>query len=130
MRISDWSSDVCSSDLVGEAADQQVHLLGAAVPAPEAQALAPVLCGFGFTHAALGYRAVAPFCQALPGRNFPLRPEILFPLFAPATSLSGFGPRFAKLFETLTGGPAVLDLCRHLPSGLIDRRYEIGRAHV
>lgn len=52
-----------------------------------------------------------------------MRPEILFPLFAPATSLSGVGPRFAKLFETLTGGPAVLDLCWHLPSGLIDRRY-------
>jgi ATP-dependent DNA helicase RecG len=52
-----------------------------------------------------------------------LRPEILFPLFAPATSLSGVGPRFAKLFETLTGGPAVIDLCWHLPSGLIDRRY-------
>ena len=52
-----------------------------------------------------------------------MRPEILFPLFAPATSLSGVGPRFAKLFETLTGGTAVLDLCWHLPSGLIDRRY-------
>jgi ATP-dependent DNA helicase RecG len=52
-----------------------------------------------------------------------LRPEILFPLFAPVTSLSGVGPRFAKLFETLTGGPAVLDLCWHLPSGIIDRRY-------
>ena len=52
-----------------------------------------------------------------------MRPEILFPLFAPATSLSGVGPRFAKLFETLTGGTAVLDLCWHLPSGIIDRRY-------
>ncbi|GAB4223721.1 MAG: ATP-dependent DNA helicase RecG [Kiloniellaceae bacterium] len=52
-----------------------------------------------------------------------MRPEILFPLFAPATSLSGVGPRFAKLFETLTGGPAVIDLCWHLPSGIIDRRY-------
>ncbi|MEO3430259.1 ATP-dependent DNA helicase RecG [Pelagibius sp. CAU 1746] len=52
-----------------------------------------------------------------------MRPEILFPLFAPATSLSGVGPRFAKLFESLTGGPAVLDLCWHLPSGIIDRRY-------
>src|SRR3546814_11256094 len=30
---------------------------------------------------------------------------------------------FANLFETRTGGPAVLDLCWHLPSGLIDRRY-------
>ncbi len=52
-----------------------------------------------------------------------MRPEILFPLFAPATSLSGVGPRFAKLFEGLTGGQSVLDLCWHLPSGLIDRRY-------
>ncbi|MEQ8356988.1 MAG: ATP-dependent DNA helicase RecG [Kiloniellaceae bacterium] len=52
-----------------------------------------------------------------------MRPEILFPLFAPATSLSGVGPRFAKLFEGLTGGTAVIDLCWHLPSGLIDRRY-------
>jgi len=59
-----------------------------------------------------------------------LRPEILFPLFAPATSLSGVGPRFAKLFETLTGGPAVLDLCWHLPSGLIDRRYAPPLAEV
>jgi hypothetical protein len=28
-----------------------------------------------------------------------LRPEILFPLFASVTTLSGIGPRFAKLFE-------------------------------
>ena len=59
-----------------------------------------------------------------------MRPEILFPLFAPATSLSGVGPRFAKLFETLTGGPAVIDLCWHLPSGLIDRRYAPPLAEV
>ena len=52
-----------------------------------------------------------------------MRPEILFPLFAPATSLPGVGPRYAKLFETLLGGPAVIELCWHLPSGIIDRRY-------
>ena len=52
-----------------------------------------------------------------------MRPEILFPLFAPATSLPGVGPRYAKLFEGLLGGPAVIDLCWHLPSGIIDRRY-------
>ena len=52
-----------------------------------------------------------------------MRPEILFPLCAPATSLPGVGPRYAKLFEGLVGGPAVLDLCWHLPSGIIDRRY-------
>jgi ATP-dependent DNA helicase RecG len=51
-----------------------------------------------------------------------LRPEILYPLFAPITVLSGVGPRFAKLFEGLAG-PHVVDLCWHLPSGVIDRRY-------
>ncbi len=51
-----------------------------------------------------------------------MRPEILFPLFAPVTSLPGVGPRFAKLFERLTG-PAVVDLLWHLPSDIIDRRF-------
>ena len=51
-----------------------------------------------------------------------MRPEILFRLFAPVTSLPGVGPRFAKLFETLAG-PHVVDLCWHLPTGIIDRRY-------
>ena len=51
-----------------------------------------------------------------------MRPEILFPLFASVTTLPGIGPRFAKLFEGLCG-PHVVDLCWHLPSGLIDRRY-------
>jgi len=51
-----------------------------------------------------------------------LRPEILFPLFAPVTSLPGVGPRSAKLIEALAG-PQVVDLCWHLPSGVIDRRY-------
>jgi ATP-dependent DNA helicase RecG len=52
-----------------------------------------------------------------------LRPEILFPLFAPVTSLKGVGPRFGKLFERLTG-PAVVDLLWHLPNGLIDRTHK------
>ncbi|MFQ5773617.1 MAG: ATP-dependent DNA helicase RecG [Kiloniellaceae bacterium] len=51
-----------------------------------------------------------------------MRPEILFPLFAPVTSLPGVGPRTAKLIERLAG-PHVVDLCWHLPTGLIDRRY-------
>jgi ATP-dependent DNA helicase RecG len=51
-----------------------------------------------------------------------LRPEILYPLFAPVTALPGVGPRFAKLFEALAG-PRTVDLCWHLPSGVIDRRY-------
>ncbi len=51
-----------------------------------------------------------------------MRPEILFSLFAPVASLPGIGPRYAKLVERLAG-PHVVDLCWHLPSGLIDRRY-------
>ena len=51
-----------------------------------------------------------------------MRPEILFPLFAPVTSLPGVGPRSAKPIEVLAG-PQVVDLCWHLPSAVIDRRY-------
>ncbi|MBF0129056.1 MAG: ATP-dependent DNA helicase RecG [Alphaproteobacteria bacterium] len=51
-----------------------------------------------------------------------MRPESLYPLFAPVTSLTGVGPRLAKLFEGLAGAH-VVDLLWHLPSGLIDRRF-------
>ncbi|HEX9620587.1 MAG TPA: ATP-dependent DNA helicase RecG [Polyangiaceae bacterium] len=50
-----------------------------------------------------------------------MRPEILFPLFAPVTALRGIGPRLAPLVER-AAGPLVVDLLWHLPSGLIDRR--------
>ena len=51
-----------------------------------------------------------------------MRPEILFPLYAPVTTLAGVGPRLGKLFERLVG-PAVVDLLWHLPTGIIDRRF-------
>ncbi len=51
-----------------------------------------------------------------------MRPEILFPLFAPVTALPGVGPRFGKLFERLAG-PHIVDLLWHLPNGIIDRRF-------
>ncbi|MBM3601675.1 MAG: ATP-dependent DNA helicase RecG [Alphaproteobacteria bacterium] len=51
-----------------------------------------------------------------------MRPEILFPLFAPVTALPGIGPRLGKLVEKVAG-PAVVDLLWHLPAALIDRRY-------
>ncbi|MCE9649268.1 MAG: ATP-dependent DNA helicase RecG [Parvibaculum sp.] len=50
-----------------------------------------------------------------------MRPEVLFPLFAPIRSLPGIGPRLEKLVERLSG-PKVVDLCWHLPVGLVDRR--------
>jgi len=51
-----------------------------------------------------------------------MRPDILFPLFAPVTALDGVGPRIGAAIERLAG-PHVVDLLWHLPSGLIDRRY-------
>ena len=51
-----------------------------------------------------------------------MRPDVLNPLFAEVNSLAGVGPRLAKLFQRLAGA-RVVDLCWHLPSGLIDRRY-------
>ncbi len=51
-----------------------------------------------------------------------MRPEVLYPLFAPITNLKGIGPRLAKLFAGLAG-EKVVDLCWHLPSGIVDRRY-------
>ncbi len=51
-----------------------------------------------------------------------MRPEILYPLFAPVTTLPGIGPRIGALIEKLAG-PQVVDLLWHLPSGLIDRRF-------
>jgi len=51
-----------------------------------------------------------------------VRPEILYPLFAPVTALPGVGARVAKLIEKVAG-PLVVDLCWHIPTGLIDRRF-------
>jgi ATP-dependent DNA helicase RecG len=50
------------------------------------------------------------------------RPEILFPLFAPVTSIKGVGPRIGTSVER-AAGPHVADLLWHLPTGLLDRRY-------
>ena len=52
-----------------------------------------------------------------------MRPEALFPLFKPVTSLSGVGPRIGTLIEKAAGGGRLVDLCFHLPGGIIDRRF-------
>ncbi len=52
-----------------------------------------------------------------------MRPEILFELFAPTTSLTGVGPRIAKTIETLCDDSRVVDLLWHLPQGIVDRRH-------
>jgi ATP-dependent DNA helicase RecG len=50
-----------------------------------------------------------------------MRPEILFPLFAPSRSLKGVGPKLAPLVEKVAG-PLVRDVVFTLPQGLIHRR--------
>ncbi|MTJ80565.1 MAG: ATP-dependent DNA helicase RecG [Telmatospirillum sp.] len=51
-----------------------------------------------------------------------MRPECLYPLFAPVSALPGLGPRLAPLVEKITGAH-VVDLLWHLPVGLVDRRF-------
>jgi ATP-dependent DNA helicase RecG len=58
-----------------------------------------------------------------------MRPEILFPSFAPLTTLNGVGPRNAKALTDLTG-PHIVDLYWHLPGGLIDRSYRPSLAEL
>jgi len=50
------------------------------------------------------------------------RPALLFPLFAALTSLTGVGPKLAKLLEKLDVF-TVRDLLWLLPHNIIDRRY-------
>jgi ATP-dependent DNA helicase RecG len=54
-----------------------------------------------------------------------MRPALLDPLFAPAGSLPGVGPKNAKLFDKLLDrarGARVLDVLFHLPYAALDRR--------
>lgn len=59
-----------------------------------------------------------------------MRPALLNPLFAPAQSLTGIGPRLNVLLKkclvlpSATPEPRVLDILWHLPTGVIDRRAE------
>ena len=59
--------------------------------------------------------------------DIPMRPPLLTPLFAPARSLKGVGPRIEALLNKLvaprhqSAHARVIDLLWHLPQGLIDR---------
>jgi ATP-dependent DNA helicase RecG len=51
-----------------------------------------------------------------------MRPQILFPLFAPITSLKGVGPRVATLLERVAG-PLVRDVLFVAPQRLVRRSF-------
>jgi ATP-dependent DNA helicase RecG len=53
-----------------------------------------------------------------------MRPSLLDPLFAPASTLSGVGPKNAKLFDKLLDRPQgarAIDILFHLPQATLDR---------
>jgi ATP-dependent DNA helicase RecG len=54
-----------------------------------------------------------------------MRPALLDPLFAPAATLPGVGPKIGKLIDRLldrSAGARVIDLLFHLPYATVDRR--------
>jgi ATP-dependent DNA helicase RecG len=54
-----------------------------------------------------------------------MRPALLDPLFAPAATLPGVGPKIAKLIDRLldrSSGARVIDVLFHLPYSTLDRR--------
>ncbi|KUO54937.1 MAG: ATP-dependent DNA helicase RecG [Alphaproteobacteria bacterium BRH_c36] len=65
-----------------------------------------------------------------------MRPSLLTPLFAPAQSLTGIGPRLVVLLGKALSLPPnvtearIIDLLWHLPTGVIDRRAEPSIAHA
>jgi len=59
-----------------------------------------------------------------------MRPEVLFPLYAPSTNLPGIGPKLAGLVAKVVGGEHVVDLLWVLPTGLVDRRARPQIAHA
>ena len=58
-----------------------------------------------------------------------MRPNILYPLFAPIDTLTGIGKRYCTLISNLCGNK-VIDLLWHLPSGFIDRRCNVPLAQA
>ncbi len=78
--------------------------------------MAPARGGFGAPAFTIGF-------SRLPPR---MRPPDLNPLFAPAATLSGVGPKTGAMLDRLVGRgdqPArIVDLLFHLPHALVDRR--------
>ncbi|MBL1430233.1 MAG: ATP-dependent DNA helicase RecG [Robiginitomaculum sp.] len=58
-----------------------------------------------------------------------MRPEILFPLFAPVETISGVGPKVAQNLSKL-GANRIIDLLFMVPNSIIDRRARPGVANA
>lgn len=51
-----------------------------------------------------------------------MRPSILYPLFAPISTIKGIGDKYAKLIHKLCG-EKIMDILFHLPFNVIDRTF-------
>jgi ATP-dependent DNA helicase RecG len=98
---------------IGEGAENQVGLAKAAVGGAKTDFLET---GVGHGSGHIERRRV----RRQPRYVELMRPEILFPLFAPISSLKGVGPKIAPLVEKLAG-PLVRDLAFLSPQGLVHR---------
>ncbi|MCC6920445.1 MAG: ATP-dependent DNA helicase RecG [Alphaproteobacteria bacterium] len=58
-----------------------------------------------------------------------MRPEVLFPLFAPVRTLPGVGPRMGEKFAKIAG-ERVLDVLWLKPAGYVDRRLKTALVEV
>jgi len=105
---------------VGEAAQQQIGFPGSPVPAAEFQA--PTPGGEVSTICLVGHSVLSARSERIGYRTTPVRPQILYPVFASIESLPGIGAKTATLVERLAG-PKVVDLLWHLPASIVDRRF-------
>ena len=84
--------------------------------------------GNGFCRCPRDPIMVGTLCFADPTDFARMRPSLLAPLFAPARSLKGVGPRIEGLLTKLvaprhqSAHARVIDLLWHLPQGVIDRQ--------
>ncbi len=119
--------------LARERPEEKVCLLHARVEAAVDEPLSADLDGLFDHRAARLVMSAGANCGMHIGRSrdavsralaqpWSMRPQILFPLFAPLSSLPGMGPKLAPLVARAVGGDKVADLIWHKPAALVDRR--------
>src|SRR3546814_6926052 len=122
MRISDWSSDVCSSDLMAQADTQNVDGKGVKIGSVSAESREAMLL-----HAQQFADAGIPFIFD-PGQGIPLFNGEEFRAFIDKASYVAVNDYEAEVLTKRTGW--TLEQIAAKVEALIVTRGEIGRAHV
>ena len=110
---------------IGESPEQEIGFPRPSMPAPKPQAFAAdirrVVGHRDSFRDAARYSDVDWVYTAIFSERVPVRPSVLFPIFASVTELPGIGPRIGKLLSRLCG-ERIVDLLWHLPVSVVDRR--------